>query len=219
MNVGLRVQAGSGALGQGIRRLRFYWLAPQDPLLISEQNRDRPHAGEREPRVGGKTEEALQARVRALAAQVALDYKGRCVTHVGVLKGCVLFLSDLLKRMEIETNVDFMMVTSYSGVQSTGVVRTILDLKQNIEGRDVVIVEDIIDTGLTLSYLVKVLREREPASLRVCAFLDKKERRQVPFEADYVGFTIPDGFVVGYGLDFNENFRFLPDVCVLHNIA
>ncbi|HBB67786.1 MAG: hypoxanthine phosphoribosyltransferase [Elusimicrobia bacterium GWA2_56_46] len=165
------------------------------------------------------TEEALQARVRALAAQVSLDYKGRCVTLVGVLKGCVLFLSDLLKRMEIETNVDFMMVTSYSGVQSTGVVRTILDLKQNIEGRDVLIVEDIVDSGLTMSYLLKNLSTRQPRSLEICTLLDKPSCRKTKVPIKYVGFGIPEKFVVGYGLDYNELYRNLPYIGVLKESA
>lgn len=139
---------------------------------------------------------------------------------MGVLKGAFIFMADLIRAIGVPCRVDFVRLASYGGsCQSSGKVLITKDLETSIAGRDVLIVEDIVDTGLTLSCLVKTLREREPASLKVCAFLDKKERRKVPFEADYVGFTIPDGFVVGYGLDFNENYRFLPDVCVLHDIA
>ena len=160
--------------------------------------------------------EMISKRVGELAGQISRDYHGRELLLVGVLKGAFIFMADLIRGISIPCRVDFVRLASYGdGSRSSGEVRITKDLETQIEGCDVLIVEDIIDTGLTLSYLVKVLREREPASLRVCAFLDKKERRQVSFEADYVGFTIPDGFVVGYGLDFNENFRFLPDVCVL----
>jgi hypoxanthine phosphoribosyltransferase len=164
--------------------------------------------------------ERIDKRVKELAGQISRDYDGRELLLVGILKGAFIFMADLIRGISVPCQVDFVRLASYGGgSQSSGEVRITKDLETPIEGRDVLIVEDIIDTGLTLSYFVKVLRERRPASLRVCAFLDKKERRQVPFEADYVGFTIPDGFVVGYGLDFNENFRFLPDVCVLRDIA
>ena len=161
------------------------------------------------------TEEALQARIAELSARISKDYKGRCVTFVGVLKGCVLFLSDLLKRMDIETNVDFMMVSSYSGAQSTGVVRTILDLKQNIEGRDVIIVEDIVDSGLTMRYLLKNLGTRQPRTLEICTLLEKPGCRKAKVRIKYSGFVIPDRFVVGYGLDYNELYRNLPYIGVL----
>ncbi|MBA4421971.1 MAG: hypoxanthine phosphoribosyltransferase [Syntrophus sp. (in: bacteria)] len=164
--------------------------------------------------------EVISRRVGELAGRISRDYDGRELLLVGILKGAFIFMADLIRGINVPCRVDFVRLASYGcSSQSSGKVRITKDLETPIAGRDVLIVEDIIDTGLTLSYLVKVLREREPASLRVCAFLDKKERRQVPFDADYVGFTIPDGFVVGYGLDFNENFRFLPDVCVLHDIA
>jgi hypoxanthine phosphoribosyltransferase len=164
--------------------------------------------------------ETINKRVGELAGQISRDYDGRELFLVGILKGAFIFMADLIREISVPCQVDFVRLASYgSGSQSSGKVTITKDLETPIEGRDVLIVEDIIDSGLTLSYLVKVLRERRPASLRVCAFLDKKERRRIPFEADYVGFAIPDGFVVGYGLDFNENFRFLPDVCVLHGIA
>ena len=164
--------------------------------------------------------ERIGNRVVELAGQISRDYEGRELLLVGILKGAFIFMADLIRGISVPCQVDFVRLASYGGgSQSSGEVRITKDLETPIEGRDVLIVEDIVDTGLTLSCLVKVLRERGPASLRVCAFLDKKERRQVPFEADYVGFSIPDAFVVGYGLDYNENFRFLPDVCVLHHIG
>jgi len=165
------------------------------------------------------SEEKLQARIAELAGQISRDYKGRCVTFIGVLKGCVLFLSDLLQNMEIETNVDFMMLSSYSGAQSTGVVRTILDLKQNIEKKDVIIVEDIVDSGLTMSYMLKNLATRQPRSLEVCTLLDKTVCRKTKVPIKYPGFVIPDKFVVGYGLDYNELYRNLPYIGVLKRSA
>jgi hypoxanthine phosphoribosyltransferase len=165
-------------------------------------------------------EEMIHRRVGELAGQISRDYDGRELLLVGILKGAFIFMADLIRGIKVPCRVDFVRLASYGGgSQSSGEVRITKDLETPIAGRDVLIVEDIIDTGLTLSCLVKVLRERRPASLRVCAFLDKKERRQVSFEADYVGFAIPDLFVVGYGLDYNENYRFLPDVCVLRGIA
>jgi len=162
--------------------------------------------------------ERIGNRVVELAGQISRDYEGRELLLVGILKGAFIFMADLIRGISVPCQVDFVRLASYGcGSKSSGEVRFTKDLETPIEGRDVLIVEDIVDTGLTLSCLVKVLQERRPASLRVCAFLDKKERRQVPFEADYVGFAIPDAFVVGYGLDYNEDFRFLPDVCVLHH--
>lgn len=164
-------------------------------------------------------EETINRRVGELAGQISRDYDGRDLLLVGVLKGAFIFMADLIRALKVPCRVDFVRLASYGGAQSTGNVRITKDLETPIAGCDILIVEDIVDTGLTLSCLVAVLRERGPASLRVCAFLDKKERRQVSFEADYVGFAIPDVFVVGYGLDYNENYRFLPDVCMLKDIA
>lgn len=164
--------------------------------------------------------EIIHKRVGELAGQISRDYDGRELLCVGILKGAFIFAADLIRGMSVPCRVDFVRLASYGvGSRSSGEVRITKDLETPIGGRDVLIVEDIIDTGLTLSFLVEVLRKRQPASLRVCTLLDKKERRRVPFDANYVGFTIPDVFVVGYGLDYNEDFRFLPDVCVLHDIA
>jgi hypoxanthine phosphoribosyltransferase len=164
--------------------------------------------------------EIIERRVGELAGQISRDYAGKELLIVGILNGAFIFMADLIRGLDIPCRVDFVRLASYGcGSVSSGEVRFTKDLETPIAGLDILIVEDIVDTGLTLSRLVEVLRERRPASLRVCAFLDKTERRRVPFVADYVGFFIPDGFVVGYGLDYNEHFRFLPDVCILREIA
>jgi hypoxanthine phosphoribosyltransferase len=132
-----------------------------------------------------------------------------------VLKGAFIFLADLIRRLSIPCEVDFCRLASYSGTESCGEIRITKDLEMPVAGRDVLVVEDILDTGLTLACFTEILRRRGPASLRVCAFLDKEERRRVPFQADYVGFAVPDRFIVGYGLDCNERYRYLPDLCIL----
>jgi hypoxanthine phosphoribosyltransferase len=158
----------------------------------------------------------LQHRVRELAAEISRDYEGRQLFLVGVLKGAVFFLSDLMRHIEPPCEVDFMAVSSYgSSTDSSGVVRILKDLDAPIEGRDVLIVEDIVDSGLTLSYLLRTLKAREPASLEVCALLTKPERRKVELPIKYVGFEIPNRFAIGYGLDHAERFRNLPFVAVL----
>src|ERR671918_1849384 len=159
----------------------------------------------------------LQHRVRELAAEISSDYAGRDLLLVGVLKGAVLFLSDLMRHLEVPCEVDFMAVASYgSSTDSSGVVRILKDLDASIEGRDVLIVEDIVDSGLTLSYLLRTMRARDPASLEVCALLTKPERRKVNLPIRYVGFEIPNRFAIGYGLDHAERYRNLPYVAVLN---
>ena len=161
-------------------------------------------------------QDALQERVRELGAQISHDYAGRDLVLVCVLKGAVFFLSDLMRAIEIPCEVDFMAVASYgSATDSSGVVRILKDLDTVIEGRDVLIVEDIVDSGLTLSYLMRNLRGRNPASLEVCALLTKPERRKVELPARYIGFEIPDRFAIGYGLDHAERYRNLPFVAAL----
>jgi hypoxanthine phosphoribosyltransferase len=158
----------------------------------------------------------LQHRVRELAGEVSRDYAGRNLLLVGVLKGAVFFLSDFMRHLEVPCEVDFMAVSSYgSQTDSSGVVRILKDLDAPIAGRDVLIVEDIVDSGLTLSYLLRTLQAREPASLEVCALLTKPERRKVELPIKYVGFEIPNRFAIGYGLDHAERFRNLPYVAVL----
>jgi hypoxanthine phosphoribosyltransferase len=158
----------------------------------------------------------LEHRVRELAEEVSRDYADRDLLLVGVLKGAVFFLSDLMRHLAVDCEVDFMAVSSYgSSTDSSGVVRILKDLDVSIEGRHVLIVEDIVDSGLTLSYLLRTLRARNPASLEVCALLTKPERRKVELPIRYVGFEIPNRFAIGYGLDHAERFRNLPFVAVL----
>ena len=154
--------------------------------------------------------------MRELGAQISRDYDGKDLFLVGVLKGAVFFLSDLMRSIEVPCEVDFMAVASYgSSTDSSGVVRILKDLDATIEGKDVLIVEDIIDSGLTLSYLLRTLRARDPRSLEVCALLTKPERREVDLPIRYTGFEIPNKFVIGYGLDHAERYRNLPYVAVL----
>jgi hypoxanthine phosphoribosyltransferase len=163
--------------------------------------------------------DALQARVRELGEHISRDYEGRDLLLVGVLKGAIFFLSDLMRHLTVPCEVDFMAVSSYgSSTDSSGVVRILKDLDAAIAGREVLIVEDIVDSGLTLSYLYRILVAREPASVRVCALLTKPERRTVDMPIDYVGFEIPNEFVIGYGLDYAERFRNLPFVAVLEGV-
>ena len=160
--------------------------------------------------------EELQARIRALGEEISRDYAGRDLLLICVLKGAVFFLSDLMRRIEVPCEVDFMAVASYgSSTKSSGVVRILKDLDATIEGRDVLIVEDIVDSGLTLNYLLRTLRTRNPASLEVCALLTKPDRREVDTPVHYIGFEIPNRFVIGYGLDHAERFRNLPFVAAL----
>jgi hypoxanthine phosphoribosyltransferase len=160
--------------------------------------------------------EELQNRVRELAAEISRDYADRDLVLIGVLKGAVFFLSDLMRALEVPCEVDFMAVASYgSATRSSGVVRILKDLDAVIEGRDVLIVEDIVDSGLTLQYLLRNLGARNPRSLEVCALLTKPERRKVQLPTRYVGFEIPDRFVIGYGLDHGERYRNLPFVAAL----
>jgi hypoxanthine phosphoribosyltransferase len=158
----------------------------------------------------------IQKRVREVARQITKDFKGERVHLIGVLKGACIFLSDLVREIDLETSIDFIAVSSYGkGKLSSGQVRVLKDLDSSIEGLNVILVEDILDTGLTLSYLLRVLHQRKPKVLRVAALLDKPSRRLKPVKGNYIGFTIPNEFVVGYGLDYAERFRNLKDVCIL----
>ncbi len=160
--------------------------------------------------------EAIRERVLELGEEVSRAYEGRNLIVIGVLKGAFMFMADLIRALRIPCRIDFIRLASYgSGTETSGRIELTKDIEIDITGKDVLVVEDIVDTGLTLTYLVETLRARNPRSLKVCAFIDKKLRRKVPFEADFVGFTMDDGFVVGYGLDFDEQGRFLPDVCIL----
>jgi hypoxanthine phosphoribosyltransferase len=157
------------------------------------------------------TKEQIAGRVRELAEQISADYAGRELLVVGVLKGSWIFLADLVRLITVPLTVDFTMASSYgSGTDSSGVVRIVFDLKSPVEGRDVLLVDDILDSGLTLRYIVDDLKRRNPRSIRIAALLDKPERRRSDVAVDYVGFKIPNKFVVGYGIDFAERFRNLP---------
>ncbi|MBX6378832.1 MAG: hypoxanthine phosphoribosyltransferase [Clostridia bacterium] len=161
-------------------------------------------------------EAAIAARVREMAREIAADYEGREPLVVGVLKGAVPFVADLLRQLPLRLQLDFIAVSSYGRLtESSGVVRVVKDLDEPVEGRDVILVEDIVDTGLTLAYLRRYLEERGPASLRLCTFLDKPSRRRTHVRLDYVGFVVPDTYVVGYGLDAGGYFRNLPYVASL----
>jgi hypoxanthine phosphoribosyltransferase len=158
----------------------------------------------------------IQKRVKEIASQISKDYAGRELVVIGILKGAFIFMSDLVREISIPCKIDFARLASYgTSSESSGKVVMTKDIETSIKGRDILIVEDIVDTGLTLQYLVDWLKERNPHSLKICVFLNKRKRRKVSLEADYVGFTVDDGFVVGYGLDFDEQFRFFPDVYVI----
>jgi hypoxanthine phosphoribosyltransferase len=161
-------------------------------------------------------EDELQRRIAELGDEISADYRGRDLLLLGVLKGAVFFMSDLMRRLTIPCEIDFMAISSYgASTDSSGVVRILKDLDINIEGRHVLVVEDIIDSGLTLSYLLRMLESREPESLEICALLTKPERREIDVDVRYTGFEIPNRFVIGYGLDFAERYRNLPYVAVL----
>ena len=160
--------------------------------------------------------EELQAKVAELGRQISEDYRGRNPLFICLLRGAVVFLSDLIRAIDIPLEMDFIAISSYgSSTESSGVVRLVMDLRSNITGRNVLIIEDIVDSGRTLAYILDNLRTRRPADIKVCALLSKPSRREVQVELDYLGFEIPDKFVVGYGLDYAENYRNLPFIGVL----
>jgi hypoxanthine phosphoribosyltransferase len=162
-------------------------------------------------------EERLQERIRELGREISADYAGKELLLVGVLKGAVFFMADLMRNLTVPCEIDFMAISSYgAATDSSGVVRILKDLDINIENRHVLVVEDIIDSGLTLSYLLRNLESREPTNIEICALLTKPDRREIDVPVKYVGFEIPNKFVIGYGLDFAERYRNLPYVGVLH---
>ena len=162
------------------------------------------------------TREELQAKIKEMGQAISRDYQGKDLLLVCVLKGAFMFLADLMRQITIPLEIDFMATTSYGrSTESSGIVRILKDLNTSIEGRHVLVVEDIVDTGLTLQYLLRLLGDRNPASLRVCCLLDKKPRRKVEVSLDYVGFSVPDAFVVGYGLDYGGLYRNLPFIGLL----
>lgn len=162
------------------------------------------------------SEQEINDKVREMGKKISQEYKDKNLLLVSVLKGSIVFMADLMRSIDIACNIDFMAVSSYgSGVKTSGVVKIIKDLDSNVEGKDILIVEDILDSGKTLSYILDILHARNPSSIRICTLLDKPERRQVNLSADYTGFEVPDEFVVGYGLDYAEEYRNLPFVGVL----
>lgn len=162
------------------------------------------------------TEEQLEKRVKELGEQITRDYDGKDLLVIGILKGSNIFMSDLIRRINIPLQIDFMDVSSYgNATESTGVVRIIKDLETAIDGRDILIVEDIIDSGLTLKYLKDMLLSRSPRSVKICTLLDKPSRRKEQVDVDYLGFEVPDEFIIGYGIDYAEKYRNLPVVAIL----
>lgn len=164
------------------------------------------------------SEEKLHERIEELAKQIYNDYNGNEITFICILKGSIFFTVELAKRMPNNVNFEFIRVSSYHGQNSTGVIEMKVDLQGDIKGKDVLVIEDIIDTGRTLTYLKEYLKSKEPNSVKICSLLDKKERRVCEMEADYVGFDIPDEFVVGYGLDVDERYRNLPYIGYFENV-
>jgi len=161
------------------------------------------------------SEEELKSKVAAMGEQISKDFEGKDPIFVGVLKGCFIFMADLMRSVSIKCSMDFMSVSSYSGTVSTGAVKINKDLNENIEGRHIIIVEDILDSGVTLNYLKNYLMVRKPASITIATLMDKPSRRKADIYADYSCFEVPDAFVVGYGLDYNERYRNLPYIGVL----
>ncbi len=162
------------------------------------------------------TRAEINKAVARLAAEVRRDYRGKQPLCIGVLKGSFVFMADFIRQLELPVEVDFVRLSSYgAGKQTSGNITVVQGLKTKIKGRDVLVLEDIVDTGLTVSFLLDYLRKKVPASLRLCALTDKPSRRQVPVTIDYLGFTVPDKFIVGYGIDWNEKFRYLPDICFI----
>jgi len=160
--------------------------------------------------------EQIAVRVAELGRQISMDFAGEPVVLVGVLKGAAVFLSDLARQIELDSNFDFIAVSSYGNAKkNSGEVKLLMDVDQSMEGKNVILVEDILDTGLTMSYLKKMILAHRPKAFRIAALLDKKCCRQQPIQADYVGYEIPDEFVVGYGMDYAERYRNLPDICVI----
>ena len=161
------------------------------------------------------SKEEIDSKVAEVGAQITRDYEGKNPVFVGVLKGCFVFMADLMRNIKIDCSMDFMAVSSYQGTNSTGAVKINKDLNGNIDGRNIILVEDILDSGITLNYLKNYLMVRKPESIKIVTLLDKPARRKAPIKADYFCFDVPDAFVVGYGLDYNELYRNLPYIGIL----
>jgi len=160
------------------------------------------------------TVEQIQKRIKELALKISGDYEGKEVLSVGILKGAFMFFPDIVRHIQVPMNIDFLIASSYVKAQTSGTIKVHADLRENIKGKHVLLFEDIVDTGLTLKFIKDMLAERKPASLKICTFLDKKSRRKAALDLDYIGFSIPDHFVVGYGLDFDNKFRNLPYISI-----
>ena len=168
-----------------------------------------------EPRIVFSRQE-IEATVQKLAAEIRQDYQGKRTLLIGILKGSFMFMADLIRLLDFSLEVEFIRLSSYGRAkESSGKIKVVQGLRSQVKGRDVLVIEDIVDTGLTTAFLLDYLRRKRPASLKLCALTDKPSRRRVPVTIDYLGFTVPDKFLVGYGLDLNEEFRNLPDICVL----
>jgi len=160
------------------------------------------------------TKEEIKTAVERLAAEIGKDYRGKHPILIGILKGSFVFMSDLIRLLDFPLEVEFIRLSSYGrGTESSGKIKVVQGLHSSIKGRDVLVIEDIVDTGFTTAFLLDYLRRKKPASLKLCALTDKPSRRQVPVTIDYLGFTVPNKFIVGYGIDWNEKFRYLPDIC------
>ena len=158
----------------------------------------------------------IEAAVSRLAAEITKDYQDKCPLLIGILKGSFVFMADLVRLLDFPLEVDFVRLSSYGrGKESSGIIKVVQGLHSQVRGREVLVIEDIVDTGLTIAFLLDYLRRKKPASLKLCALTDKPSRRRVPVTIDYLGFTVPDKFLVGYGLDCDEKFRNLPDICIL----
>lgn len=165
------------------------------------------------------TVEQIQNRVKELAVKISEDYEGKDLLSIGILRGAFMFFSDIVKLIQVPMDIDFLIASSYAKTESTGKINVHADLRENIEGRHVLLIEDIIDTGLTLKYIKDKLLARNPESLKICVFLDKRERRVVDVQLDYIGFEIPNKYVVGYGLDYENKFRNLPYIAIFKKNA
>jgi len=170
-----------------------------------------------QPKLLISREEVAKAVAR-LAGEIDRDYRGKHPLLIGILKGSFVFMADLVRQLDLPLEVDFVKLHSYgAGKETSGKVRIVQGLRTLVKARDVLVVEDIVDTGVTISFLLDYLKKKKPASLKLCALLDKPSRRRVPVSIDYLGFTVPDKFIVGYGIDFSEQFRYLPDVCFVED--
>ena len=164
------------------------------------------------------TRDEIEATVKRLAAEIRRDYQDEHPLLIGVLKGSFVFLADLIRLLDFPLEVEFIKLSSYGkGMESSGEIKVVQGLRAKVKGRDVLVIEDIVDTGLAIAFLLDYLRKKKPASLRLCSLTDKPSRRQVPVTIDYLGFTVPNKFIVGYGIDWDEKFRYLPDICTLES--